>query len=270
MGGLDISLFRRLSDAHPEAVVDLTHQYRMNKEIMLLSNRLIYSNRLRCGTEAVATQSLKLPNVKFLETLHANSPCCRLDCWLGRLTDERSVCSTLFAYVVVVDTHRCDSSSCKAVFIDTDNVPAKESKVGDLVENVTEAQIVYQITECMLDCGAEENQIGIISLYRQQLKLLSHLFRDRKGLEILTADRSQGRDKDCIIISLVRSNDEGNVRLLYLCYPPLTKANVVVVAWGPCEGLAEDERVLHPRPFEAHHHRFSEDAAEGAVARAVL
>lgn len=51
----------------------------------------------------------------------------------------------------------------------------------------------------------------MISLYRQQLKLLSHKLSNHTGVEMLTADRSQGRDKDCIMISLVRSNDNGQV-----------------------------------------------------------
>ncbi len=98
------------------------------------------------------------------------------------------------------------------MFVDTDNVPARDSRVGDLVENQIEARLVHQLTECLLECGIQQDQIGVISLYRQQLKLLSYLLQDRKELEILTADRSQGRDKDCIIISMVRSNDEGQVR----------------------------------------------------------
>ncbi|OSD07732.1 Dna2-domain-containing protein [Trametes coccinea BRFM310] len=187
LSGLEISLFRRLSDAHPEAVVDLTHQYRMNSDIMLLSNKLIYSDRLKCGSQAVATRSLSLPNEKFLRFLHAQSTCRASPCWLTHLMSE----------------------SCKAVFVDTDQVPARDSRVGDLVENKVEAQLVYQITECLLGCGITQDQIGVISLYRQQLKLLSHLLQDRKELEMLTADRSQGRDKDCIIISMVRSNSDG-------------------------------------------------------------
>ena len=92
-GGLDISLFRRLSDAHPEAVIDLTHQYRMNSDIMLLSNKLIYSNRLKCGSDVVASQSLKLPNQKFLEFLHTKSTCRNAHCWMGQLMSERWVFS---------------------------------------------------------------------------------------------------------------------------------------------------------------------------------
>lgn len=79
------------------------------------------------------------------------------------------------------------------------------------MQNEVEASLVHQFTETLLRCGVSQNQIGVISLYRQQVKLLSNLLEARKGVEILTADRSQGRDKDCIIVSLVRSNDAGQV-----------------------------------------------------------
>lgn len=104
-------------------------------------------------------------------------------------------------------------TSCKAVFVDTDLLPARDTRIGDLVQNPTEASLVYQVTETLIRSGILESRIGVISLYRQQIKLLSHLLQDRKEVEILTADRSQGRDKDCIIISMVRSNDAGQVYL---------------------------------------------------------
>ena len=57
-----MSLFKRLSERHPHAVVSLEHQYRMNQDIMELSNTLIYEHRLKCGTEGVARALLQLPN----------------------------------------------------------------------------------------------------------------------------------------------------------------------------------------------------------------
>lgn len=96
--------------------------------------------------------------------------------------------------------------------MDTDLVPATESLVSDLVQNVTEAVLVRQFAECLLRSGIRADQIGVVTLYRQQIKLLSHLLSGQPDIEILTADRSQGRDKDCIIMSMVRSNDEGTVR----------------------------------------------------------
>ena len=61
-GGMDVSLFKHLSEHHPQAVVNLEHQYRMHQHIMDLSNTLIYENRLKCGTQQVATSLLHLPN----------------------------------------------------------------------------------------------------------------------------------------------------------------------------------------------------------------
>jgi len=202
-GGLDISLFRRLSDAHPHAVIDLTYQYRMNEDIMLLSNRLIYSDRLRCGSESVAKRTLVIPKPQFLHDLKSSAG----DSWIDHLLSERSTFNSNQTEYVYIDI----SHSCRAVFVDTDLVPAKDSRVGDLVQNEIEATLVCQVTETLLRCGVRQDQIGIISLYRQQIKLLTHLIQDRKEVEILTADRSQGRDKDCIIISLVRSNETGQV-----------------------------------------------------------
>ncbi|TDL20255.1 Dna2-domain-containing protein [Rickenella mellea] len=186
-GGLDVSLFRRLSDAHPHAVVDLAYQYRMNEDIMVLSNKLIYGDRLKCGSKAVANQTLKLPDANRIPAMH--KICGTQECWLEQLMQE----------------------SRKAVFVDTDSVPAKDSRIGDLVQNEVEASLVTQVVDNLLEGGIREDQVGIISLYRQQVKLLSHLLQDKKQIEILTADRSQGRDKDCIIISLVRANDDGNI-----------------------------------------------------------
>jgi DNA replication ATP-dependent helicase Dna2 len=60
--------------------------------------------------------------------------------------------------------------------------------------------------------GIKQEDIGVITPYRQQIKLLSAAVHKQNPLvEVLTADKSQGRDKDCIVISMVRSNDVGNV-----------------------------------------------------------
>ncbi|PVG03899.1 Dna2-domain-containing protein [Serendipita vermifera] len=190
-GGLDVSLFRRLSEAHPQAVVELAHQYRMNEDIMKVSNTLIYDQKLKCGDEAVATKTLKLQKPDRIQKLHASGPmdCTGKPCWLKDLSDEQR----------------------RVVFVDTDAIESKESKVGDLVQNETEAALVQQLVESLVKGGVEESEIGVISLYRQQIKLLSHHLAKRPGVEILTADRSQGRDKDCIIISMVRSNDSQTI-----------------------------------------------------------
>lgn len=69
--------------------MDLRFQYRMNADIMLLSNRLIYSDRLKCGSEEVARRCLKLSGRKFLDRLHVGDMCVKKKCWLERVADEK-------------------------------------------------------------------------------------------------------------------------------------------------------------------------------------
>lgn len=89
-GGLDISLFKLLCEAHPQAVVNLEHQYRMCKEIMTLSNELIYKGMLKCGNEQVANKKLEIPNIKGLDRLHSQSKTCTgSPCWIRDLLSEK-------------------------------------------------------------------------------------------------------------------------------------------------------------------------------------
>ncbi|KAK0443455.1 AAA domain-containing protein [Armillaria borealis] len=241
-GGLDVSLFRRLSDAHPHSVVDLAYQYRMNSDIMMLSNKLIYGDRLRCGSQAVANRSLVLPNRNFLKAIHGGkSTCHRNGCWIEQLMSE----------------------SCKAVFVDTDLVPAQDSKVGDLVQNEVEASLVYQVTETMLRSGVTPDQIGIISLYRQQVKLLTQMLHEHKGIEVLTADRSQGRDKDCIIISMVRSNDDGSIGDLVKDWRRMnvsfTRARSKLIIFGSRKTLQDKWIMQLPPKVDVSHVRAFDD-----------
>lgn len=63
----------------------------------------------------------------------------------------------------------------------------------------------------LINAQVAEEDIAVITPYRQQVKLVAHELSGLSGIEVLTADRSQGRDKECIIISLVRSNATKNV-----------------------------------------------------------
>lgn len=102
------------------------------------------------------------------------------------------------------------------MFLDTDEVTAPETRSGHLVSNETEALLVHQLACALLKGGLQPASLGIISPYRHQLKLISQVFhRHANGkqneIEINTVDKYQGRDKSCIIVSLVRSNEHCNV-----------------------------------------------------------
>ncbi|EAW10650.1 bifunctional ATP-dependent DNA helicase/ssDNA endodeoxyribonuclease DNA2 [Aspergillus clavatus NRRL 1] len=203
-GGLDVSLFKLLSDAHPESVVNLEHQYRMSEDIMLLSNTLIYSGRLKCGTHEVASRSLKIPNMAGLKLYHINqlpqSPHQRQfclgtsqgRCWLRDLLDP----------------------SAKNRFINTDTleIPARDMANGARIVNSAESTLCSHLVEALISCGIPARKIGVITFYRSQLSLLKQtLRRYLPELEMHTADKFQGRDKEIVILSCVRSNADNNV-----------------------------------------------------------
>lgn len=182
--GLSKSLFQHLATEHPDSVVELSHQYRMCEDIMTISNELVYENRLQCGSEAVANQRLVVPNPEAYKAFLSDG----LDhSWLQRALDQTT----------------------SVVFFNHDTIPAYEKTTGENIVNIAEIALVKQAVEALCACGIDPSSIGVMTLYKSQLKLLLDTFRHIPSLEILTADRFQGRDKECIIISMVRSNNEG-------------------------------------------------------------
>lgn len=202
-GGLDISLFKLLSDNQPSSVVNLEHQYRMCADIMTLSNTLIYNGRLKCGTPAVANRSLHIPNLEALRQ-HHYSP----STLLSSTSPTQRICPGTPCWL-----HDILSPTRKACFINTDPLlPAShEAASGARITNPFEATLTTQLVESLLTCGIPETDIGVITLYRSQLALLKRGLRHRPGVEMHTADKFQGRDKEIVILSCVRSNDAGNV-----------------------------------------------------------
>ena len=178
--GMGVSLFSRLAEAHPQAVHKLNAQYRMNEPIMSLANELVYGGQLRCGAPSVAAATLDLP--EWAAWGGAG--------WLKQALDPSS----------------------PVVFVDTDGASAElEARSGDALQNVAEASIVAQLVAGLLSLRVPDDAIGIISPYRSQQRVIrsalqQQVERPTDRVEVNTIDRYQGRDKDCIIISLVRSN----------------------------------------------------------------
>ena len=200
-GGLDISLFKMLSDKHPSSVVNLEHQYRMCEDIMTLSNTLIYKGRLKCGTPAVAAQSISISDMPALKR-HHHDPSSVVT------TDTRSICigpskGTCWLRDLL-------DPSTKACFVNTDPLGHSSREIlenGSRITNPGEAALTVQIVESLLTVGVAPTEIGIITLYRSQLALMKQGLRNCPGIEMHTADRFQGRDKGVAVLSLVRSNE---------------------------------------------------------------
>ncbi|KAK6211103.1 dna replication atp-dependent helicase dna2 [Colletotrichum tabaci] len=204
-GGLDVSLFKLLSDTHPDSVANLEHQYRMCEDIMTLSNTLIYHGRLRCGTEELRFKKLDVPNMKAIKNFHYDSTS------MLRLGTSKPFCTSMAESCCWL--RDLIDGEARVRFVNTDTLQplTREEAKGNRIVNPAEARIVVQLVESLLTVGVPDGEIGVMTHYRSQLSLLKHGLRGHVGVEMHTADRFQGRDKDVVILSLVRSNENCSI-----------------------------------------------------------
>jgi len=194
--GLAEPLFARLAAAHPSAVVTLPVQYRMAVEIQVLPNLLSYNGQMMCASAAVAEQKLQFPRWASLAGTGATNA--SLPAFQQKMGPAPSW------LVQALDPLR------RVVFLDTSSMPAPEVKIGEAVTNPSEADIILSLVTNAVRAGLPAQAIGLISPYNRQVSLLDKLTRSA-GLgatECLTIDKAQGRDKECVIVSLVKSNVE--------------------------------------------------------------
>ena len=260
--GMGTALFSRLAAAHPRAICQLTTQYRMNAEIMDVSNRLVYGGLLRCGSEAQANASLSLPQPhrlpppstdakawanarEWVVAAHPYRPPATPDALAAALA-ARTVGSTnsfapgttpwLGATRHANWLDECLSTSRRVVFLDTDAMPLVEERSEGARGNVSnggEARLVAVLVHALLAAGVPAAHLGVISAYRAQLErirpALSAAFAGgavsggdgfhatapetssaATAVELMTVDKCQGRDFECVVLSLVRSNGQGD------------------------------------------------------------
>ncbi len=175
--GLSRSLFERLLELHGDRIrVMLEVQYRMNEEIAEFPNNEFYDGKLR------ADEQVKKHNLRDILT---NSE-----------FENEDVKPFLF-----IDT--CGS----------DEFRERVKRGSTSRENQGEAKLVKDIAERLLSLGIRPEEIAIISPYVDQVALIRTMLRV-DGLEIKTVDGFQGREKEVVIVSFVRSNKSGEIGFL--------------------------------------------------------
>ncbi len=187
-GKLDVSLFEKIIFRLEKEKNDLPHQlldtqYRMNKEIMDFSNELFYHGHLK------AHASVK-----------------------EKTLDQVCSYSERISPLCFIDTAGTDSDE-----------ELNEETLS--LSNPKEAELLLKHLTLSLEKWnwntkqKTEIKIGILSPYNDQIKTLRDLFdktnlQKEYSIEISTIDSFQGREMDIIYISLVRSNDEGDIGFL--------------------------------------------------------
>ena len=181
--GLGKTLMERIVENKPETVILLKMQYRMNEEIMRFSSDWFYGNQVESA-----------PEVKYRSILDLDIPMTWIDTSLFR-----------------------------------GDTPFKEQFVGESFGRINKAEAELTLLaleqyfkkigkERILD---ERLDVGVISPYRAQVQYLRRLFKKREFfkpyrslISVNTVDGFQGQERDIILISLVRANDEGQIGFL--------------------------------------------------------
>jgi len=173
--GFDISLMERLLSTIGTSISRrLNVQYRMHSDIMSFSSDVFYQNSLQADESVRAALLADLPTVTF-------SPL----------------------------------TACPVDFIDTAGASYDEEQEpnGDSRFNPLEAELVVKKVNALIDAGVSPSMIAVISPYSAQVRLLREMLGESE-IEIDSVDGFQGREKEAVIVSLVRSNREGEVGFL--------------------------------------------------------
>ncbi|KAF2401372.1 hypothetical protein EJ06DRAFT_475899 [Trichodelitschia bisporula] len=212
---------------------------------MALSNELIYDGQLKCGNDGVALRSLVLRSKDAALEQHHHPP-----------SPPSQVPPSADEFICRAPTSsscplaRALSPSTKVVFFNTDALLPTSAEIlhKSRITNPLEASITVQLAHLLIDAGLAPHDLGVITFYRSQLALLRSGLRPLAGVELHTADKFQGRDKEAVVVSFVRSNDDAGVGELLRDWRrinvALTRARSKLVLIGSKKTLLQGGEVL--------------------------
>ena len=189
--GLGKTLMERIAENKPEVVTLLKIQYRMNDEIMRFSSDWFYGGKVESA-----------PQIKYRSVLDYDHPITWID------TSDKEPADTIE---------------------EGEDLNFKEQFVGESFGRINKAEAeltLLTLAEYFTKIGkqrvlSESIDVGIISPYRAQVQYLKKLIKKyeffkpyRRLISVNTVDGFQGQERDVILISLVRSNDEGQIGFL--------------------------------------------------------
>ncbi|KAG4393674.1 hypothetical protein GLYMA_03G139000v4 [Glycine max] len=176
--GLGRTLFERLAEMYGDEITSmLTIQYRMHELIMDWSSKELYNSKIKAHPSVTAHMLYDLEGVKRTNSTEPT--------------------------LLLIDTAGCDMEEKK--------------DEEDSTFNEGEAEVTVTHAKRLVQSGVLPSDIGIITPYAAQvvlLKMLKNKEDQLKDVEISTVDGFQGREKEAIIISMVRSNSKKEVGFL--------------------------------------------------------
>lgn len=208
--GLGKTLMERIAENKPEVVTLLKIQYRMNDEIMRFSSDWFYGGKVESA-----------PQIKYRSVLDYDHPIT----WIDTSNEENQI--TIEGEDAPEDS--ASTSSPVSAANQNSDLNFKEQFVGESFGRINKAEAeltLLTLAEYFTKIGkqrvlSESIDVGIISPYRAQVQYLKKLIKKyeffkpyRRLISVNTVDGFQGQERDVILVSLVRSNDEGQIGFL--------------------------------------------------------
>ena len=208
--GLGKTLMERIAENKPEVVTLLKIQYRMNEEIMRFSSDWFYGGQVESA-----------PQIKYRSILDFDHPISWID------TSDAENQMTIEGEAATEDS--ASNSSPASAANQNSDLNFKEQFVGESYGRINKAEAeltLLTLAEYFTKIGkqrvlGDSIDVGIISPYRAQVQYLKKLIKKyeffkpyRRLISVNTVDGFQGQERDVILISLVRSNDEGQIGFL--------------------------------------------------------
>ncbi len=205
-GGLGKTLMERIVECNPQTVTLLKVQYRMNDAIMHFSSEWFYHGEVHSA-----------PQVSNRSILDFDTP---------------------------------------MEWIDTSDLDFKETFVGESFGRINQDEAILTLRtlqDYFVKVGSrhvldEHIDVAIISPYRAQVQFLRHLLRSteffrpfRHCISVNTVDGFQGQERDIVLISLVRANEQGQIgflRDLRRMNVAITRARMKLIILGDASTMA--------------------------------
>ncbi|KAJ9400517.1 hypothetical protein DTO282F9_2402 [Paecilomyces variotii] len=184
---LETTLFDRLLSLHGSGIKRmLTIQYRMHDKIMRFPSDELYESKL-VAADSVRSRLLKDLPYDVKDTDDTREPLVFWDTQGGDFPEKT----------------------------EDEELGKKEALLGESKSNEMEAAVVSRHVGNLIEAGVKPEDIAVVTPYNGQLAVLSQLLKEKyPGIELGSVDGFQGREKEAVVVSLVRSNPEHEVGFL--------------------------------------------------------
>jgi DNA polymerase alpha-associated DNA helicase A len=181
---LETTLFDRLLELHGSKIKRmLTTQYRMHEKIMAFPSEELYDGEL-VAAESVKTRLLKDLPYEVEDTEDTSEALIFWDTQGGDFPETAE------------DEAGSSAAGKKAGLL----------SLGESKSNSGEARLAKMHVKNLVEAGVRPEDIAVITPYNAQVALLSRLLKESyAGVELGSVDGFQGREKEAVVVSLVRS-----------------------------------------------------------------